>query len=257
MGSVRTTSLTGQDVSTKFIERPSPNFGERLTPNGITTLVIHYTGMKTCEDALTRLCDPCAEVSAHILIDEDGAAFRLVSDEKRAWHAGRGYWCGITDINSASIGIELVNPGHEHGYRPFPDEQVSTLTQICLALIEKYEIPAQNVVGHSDIAPGRKQDPGELFPWQQLANRGIGLWPNKDQPVNTDGTAWDDLAAIGYATPRNPAVSKDVLDPNTAEADVIMAFQRRFLPHNLSGNLDSATAQRIAAVRSHHPKSLI
>lgn len=237
--------------------RPSPNYGERVGLDGISMLVLHYTGMTSCEGALDRLCDPRTDVSAHFLIDEDGTTYRLVADENRAWHAGHAFWRGLTDINSASIGIELVNPGHEHGYRDFPDIQITALIELCYGLIDKHNIPAYGVVGHSDIAPGRKDDPGELFPWHQLASRQIGLWPDSDILPVSDGTAWDDLAEIGYASPHNTMRGSDVLNTDSAETDVIAAFQRRFLPQNLTGKLDSETLKQISRVRQIYSKSLI
>ena len=161
----------------KCIDRPSAKYGERRGRGQITMLVFHYTGMVSSDAALQRLCDPDAEVSAHLLIDEDGTAYRLVDDDKRAWHAGTSFWRGESDINSASIGIELVNPGHEYGYRAFPQPQLDALITVSQDLIDQYDIPATGIVGHSDIAPGRKSDPGELFPWEHLASCGIGLWP--------------------------------------------------------------------------------
>ncbi|MCB1531810.1 MAG: N-acetylmuramoyl-L-alanine amidase [Alphaproteobacteria bacterium] len=147
----------------------SPNFtarrGGHATPSMI---IIHYTDMKTGQEALERLCDPASEVSAHYVIEEDGRLFQLVDDDKRAWHAGASEWQGESDINSASIGIELVNPGHTWGYRAFPDVQIEVLIDLCRELMGKYDIPLNRILGHSDVAPGRKIDPGELFPWKQL-----------------------------------------------------------------------------------------
>lgn len=149
----------------------SPNFNERIGYAAPNMIVLHYTGMKTAKDALERLCDPAAEVSAHYVIDEDGTLYQLVDEEKRAWHAGVSKWDGETDINSASIGIELVNPGHEFGYRAFPAAQMEALAKLCKDIMTRHDI--QTVLGHSDIAPERKQDPGELFDWQWLADAGV------------------------------------------------------------------------------------
>lgn len=244
----------------QMIDRLSPNFGERHVLGDtakITMLVLHYTGMVTCDEALKRLCDPRAQVSAHILIDEDGTTYRLVADDKRAWHAGHAYWRGISDINSASVGIELVNPGHEHGYRQFPGAQVEALIETCIDLRAKYDIPDQGIVGHSDVAPGRKTDPGELFPWEQLSGEGVGLWPSTDTRSANNGNTWDDLAEIGYATPESPECGSPVLNPETAETDIILAFQRRFMPSNLTGVLDTSTLKQISSVREIYRKSLI
>lgn len=244
-------------VSIEIIDKPSPNFGDRPTGHKITMLVLHYTGMKSCDEALDRLCSPEVQVSAHLLVDEDGTVFRLVDDEKRAWHAGHGYWRGVTDVNSASIGIELVNPGHEFGYRAFPPPQIDVLSKICSNLVADYDIAPSNVVGHSDIAPSRKQDPGELFPWQHLAERGIGLWPDESLAPPPHGTTWDELMEIGYTAPGEGGTNSAASDMPVSEADVVMAFQRRFLPDNLTGVLDAVTATRISAVRQEYAKSLI
>lgn len=247
-------------MAIEFIDRPSPNHGQRIPPSRgeiITMLVIHYTGMTSAKVALDRLCDSRSQVSAHILIDEDGTAYRLVADDKRAWHAGRAYWRGTSDVNSASIGIELVNPGHEHGYGDFPENQINTLIDVCLPLIAKYSIQPCGIVGHSDVAPGRKEDPGERFPWERLATAGIGLWPSKEPNADHNGTAWDDLAAIGYAKPGDEARGAHILKPETAESDVIWAFQRRFLPQNLTGTLDAETHTQISLVQQAYSKSLI
>ena len=156
----------------------SPNWNERRLP--VWMVVLHYTGMPTAEEALERLTDAAAEVSAHYLIDEEGKVTRLVPEDKRAWHAGQAYWRGITDVNSASVGIELVNPGHEWGYRPFPQAQMEALIPLLADIVKRHKIPYANVVGHSDVAPARKDDPGELFDWPLLARykwpRHIEFW---------------------------------------------------------------------------------
>ena len=154
-------------------EQPSPNWNERELP--VSMVVLHYTGMQTADEALARLCDPAAKVSAHYLIDEDGTVTSLVPEEKRAWHAGNSYWRGITDVNSASVGIELANPGHEWGYRPFPEAQMEALLPLLANIMDRHDIPRGNVVGHSDVAPARKLDPGELFDWERLARLRLAL----------------------------------------------------------------------------------
>jgi len=220
-------------VSSQVTDHPSPNFGAR--PDGIVIdmLVIHYTGMRTGATALKWLCDPAAEVSAHYLIEEDGRLFRLVDEAERAWHAGAGLWRGDSNINDRSIGIELVNPGHEYGYRPFPAAQMAALIGLAGDILARHPIPAQNVVGHSDVAPMRKQDPGELFDWRALAAAGIGAWP--DAPG--DGEAGDVgalLTEIGY-------------DTNDLEL-ALVAFQRRYLPARVDGQLDADVLNQLAAV---------
>ena len=226
-------------------ERPSPNHGERLPEGGgavvVDMLVIHYTGMVPDARALDWLCDPTSHVSAHYFIDAAGAVCRLVPEERRAWHAGISAWRGATDINSRSIGIELANPGHEFGYRDFPTAQVDALITLAKDIVARHPIPPRNVVGHSDIAPARKIDPGERFPWRRLAEAGVGLWPKGDLwPDAGTGSGTDDISAMlaeyGY----------DV--ENNALADVIFAFQRHFRPEKLDGTADDETTRRLAAL---------
>ena len=218
----------------------SPNCNARKPEQGIEpvidTLLIHYTGMMPTTRALDWLCDPTSQVSAHYLIDEDGTTWQLVADDDRAWHAGVGAWRGWRDINSRSIGIELSNPGHDYGYRYFPAVQINALIGLSQGLIERHPIIARNVVAHSDISPARKIDPGELFPWAQLAAAGVGLWPlGSADPVSDADTA-STLQAIGYDLAENDL------------ATVISAFQRRFRPGNFDGIADPETRSRIASV---------
>ena len=156
-----------------IIDTPSPNFDERALP--VTMIVLHYTGMPDAASAIARLSDPEAKVSAHYVIAEDGQVVRMVDEAKRAWHAGKSFWRGVTDVNSASVGIEIVNPGHEFGYRPFPVAQIDALVALMQEITLRYRITRGNVVGHSDIAPARKEDPGELFPWERLAKLRLAL----------------------------------------------------------------------------------
>jgi N-acetylmuramoyl-L-alanine amidase len=222
-------------------DRPSPNFGHRGEPARIDMLVLHYTGMTSAEAAIERLCDLGARVSAHYVVDENGMTWRLVPEARRAFHAGVSCWEGETDLNAVSLGIEIVNPGHEWGYRPFPDAQMSSVEHLCRDLISRYSIPAHRIVGHSDIAPDRKRDPGELFDWPRLAIAGIGIWPGTDLP--RPGLAVDraqarcDLAAIGYC------VTGESLNAT------LLAFQRRFRPALCDGRLDAETAARLCEVR--------
>jgi N-acetylmuramoyl-L-alanine amidase len=214
-----------------MIERPSPNFDRRPPRTPIDMLVLHYTGMETAEIALARLCDPEAKVSAHYLVDEDGTVHRMVAEDHRAWHAGASFWRGETDINGRSIGIELVNPGHEFGYRPFPETQMAALKTLARDILARHPIPARNVVGHSDVAPRRKTDPGELFDWPRLAAAGIGLWP--EDALEEDGDATSLLAEFGYET-------VDI-------AKTIEAFQRHFRPARIDGVADGETLGRISS----------
>jgi len=229
----------------EVIDRPSPNFDARAAGQGVDILLLHYTGMPTAEAALARLCDPAAKVSAHYGIDEDGTCLRLVAEENRAWHAGVGVWAGATDINGRSIGIELINPGHEFGYRPFPEPQMASLIALCRDILSRYPIPPARVLGHSDVAPRRKQDPGEMFDWARLAAAGIGLWPG-DPPTAPSidmAEAQALLRRFGYAVP-----DTGVLDAETAA--VLTAFQRHFRPRDVSGVLDGETAARLRALVS-------
>jgi N-acetylmuramoyl-L-alanine amidase len=213
-------------------ERPSPNHGPRS--GAVDMLVLHYTGMTSAAAALDRLCDPAAQISAHYVINEDGTVWRLVPEERRAWHAGLSSWRGRSDVNDASIGIELVNPGHEFGYRPFPEPQIAALENLGCEILARHAIPPRNVVGHSDVAPQRKDDPGEFFPWPRLARAGIGLWPAPPMPPAPADLA-QALATIGYA-----------LDGHLAR--VVTAFQRRFRPARCDGIADDETSRLIAAV---------
>src|SRR5690606_11494193 len=160
----------------RYVETPSPNFDERNCRRPVDMVVLHYTGMPSAEAALKRLTDPQSKVSAHYVLDEDGTIYRLVPEDKRAWHAGVAFWRGIRDVNARSIGIELVNPGHEFGYREFPSAQIDALLELLADIGSRHEIMPGNYVGHSDIAPARKEDPGELFPWHRLAVAGFGRW---------------------------------------------------------------------------------
>jgi N-acetylmuramoyl-L-alanine amidase len=227
----------------QIAERPSPNFDARPGDGRVDILILHYTGMRCAKGALDRLCDSAAKVSAHYLIDEDGAVTRMVAEEKRAWHAGISSWRGRSDMNGASIGIELVNPGHEFGYRAFPKPQMATLKALAAEILGRHPIPARHVIGHSDVAPLRKQDPGEFFDWPGLSHAGIGFWPDFTARTPPKPVGLRDiqsfLAEIGYSCPQSGA-----LDATTTAA--ILAFQRHFRPERCDGVLDTETARRIA-----------
>jgi N-acetylmuramoyl-L-alanine amidase len=214
----------------KKVEMPSPNHDDRGGA-AIDMLVLHYTGMKSAAEALARLCDSSAKVSAHYTIDEDGTVYAHVPEARRAWHAGVAYWTGASDVNACSIGIELVNPGHEFGYRDFAESQIAALTTLCHSILMRHPIPSWRVLGHSDVAPARKDDPGELFPWQGLAKAGIGLWPQ----AAANGLGADGLARYGY-------------DPNAPADKVITAFQRHFRPKKLDGQWDSECGELLASL---------
>jgi N-acetylmuramoyl-L-alanine amidase len=223
------------------IERISPNHGPRPEPARIDMLVLHYTGMTTSADALERLCDPEARVSAHYVVEESGVIWRLVPENRRAFHAGVSCWEGERDLNAVSLGIEIVNPGHEWGYRPFPEAQMSSVERLCRDLIGRYSIPPHRVVGHSDIAPTRKSDPGELFDWASLARTGIGIWPPaKPAPSGfaiDSAEALADLSSIGYCANAE------------SQTPALVAFQRRFRQSCCDGRLDAETAARLSEVR--------
>lgn len=203
----------------------SPNWNARKQP--VSMVVLHYTGMQSADEALARLCDPAAEVSAHYLIDEDGIVTNLVAEDKRAWHAGASYWRGITDINSASVGIELVNPGHEFGYRPFPEPQMDALLPLLADIMDRHDIPRANVVGHSDVAPSRKQDPGEYFDWNRLGDLGLAL----ETPAAKMNLFYDNPGAFYLALER---FGYDISDGHA----VVRAFQRRWRPEIIDGIID-------------------
>lgn len=226
-------------------------------------LVLHYTGMKTGRAALERMCDPVAEVSAHYMVEVDGDIFQLVDEDKRAWHAGVASWEGQSDINSRSIGIEIVNGGHneplEDGTLPlFPEVQIDAVIELSQAIIERHGITPDRIVGHSDIAPGRKQDPGEHFPWSTLAEKGIGLYPVVSGSHKTSlqlmghGLA---VGAVGEAVERLREALRDIgYNAGNGEtydrdlADIVEAFQRHWVPDQVTGAADLRTLQMIAAV---------
>ncbi|WAT19157.1 N-acetylmuramoyl-L-alanine amidase [Aurantiacibacter sp. MUD11] len=207
-------------------EQLSPNFDERSLP--ISMVVLHYTEMKPVETALERMCDPEAKVSAHYCITEEGEVIRLVPENKRAWHAGLSYWRGHKDVNSASIGIELDHPGHALGYREFTDAQFEALVPLLGRIVKEHDIPRANVVGHSDVAPARKIDPGELFPWDRLAEYHLCLArPTKlerGDPFDNDASFYLALERFGY----------DITDGHKA----VEAFQRRWRPEMINGVVD-------------------
>ena len=221
-------------------ELPSPNWDARPDGVPIDMLVLHYTGMQSAQAALDRLRDPAARVSSHYVVDEDGAVWRLVAEERRAWHAGVSHWRGHETLNDRSVGIEIVNPGHEWGYRCFPALQMAAVCELCLAILDRHPIPARNVVGHSDVAPDRKQDPGELFDWPGLAVNGVGLWPDLSGDFTPVDDVWSALRTIGYAAATGTA--------DEELAVTLRAFQRHWRPDAVTGLADTATRARLQAV---------
>ncbi len=248
-----------------YIKRPSPNFDARTRP--IDLVVLHYTGMQDAAIALARLTDPAplagnypgpwqspdvladaplSRVSAHYVVDEAGGVHSLVPEEHRAWHAGVGSWEGEGDLNARAIGIEIANGGHDFGLPDFTDAQIDAVIRLLKDIFERWpQLNAKRVVGHSDIAPERKADPGEKFPWQRLASAGVSVWPSP-VPVNIDN---DDIAsdiqtqlgAIGYDVKQTGAM-------DNATHAALVAFQRRFRPSDISGAADEETRRLLVAV---------
>jgi N-acetylmuramoyl-L-alanine amidase len=243
-------------VAKKFV--PSPNHDAR--ESRIDMLLLHYTGMQTAEEALDRLKDRQAKVSCHYFVDEDGRTTQMVAEAQRAWHGGAGSWKGAVDINSRSIGIEIVNPGHEFGYRDFPDAQIDAVIALCRDIIKRRHIVSERVLAHSDVAPTRKKDPGEKFPWAKLAAAGIGLWVDaapitegRTLSANDRGGPVEDLQKqlikFGYGL----EVSR-LYDDNTRS--VVTAFQRHFRPERVDGLGDPSTVETLRhllmVLRAHH-----
>jgi N-acetylmuramoyl-L-alanine amidase len=228
------------------IEAPSPNFDPRTTPPDM--IVLHYTGMPTGEGALERLRDPAAKVSAHYVVEEDGRIFRLVPEERRAWHAGVSFWKGVRDINTASVGIEIVNPGHEFGYRPFPDAQIASVIGLVGDIRTRWTVENDRIVGHSDVAPDRKDDPGELFPWKRLAEAGHGLWveppaaPGAPLSEGEESTGVFALQA-GFTRLGYDCAPSGKFDAHTKA--VVTAFQRHWRPMKVDGIADGETRARL------------
>ena len=224
-----------------MIETPSPNFDERTLP--VSLLVLHYTGMPDAQSAIAWMANPDSKVSAHYVVMEDGNIIRMVDEAKRAWHAGQSFWRGISDVNSASIGIEIVNPGHEWGYRAFPDKQIDVLVPLIHDILQRHRITRGNVVGHSDIAPARKQDPGELFPWGKLARLRLALprpTRNLMDPHWSDSGFMLALERFGY----------DIAEPKAA----VTAFQRRFRPEQIDGVIDGECRALLLALLLPRPR---
>lgn len=225
-----------------IIQKKSPNFDERKSA-AVSMIILHYTGMKNAEEALERLTSEESKVSSHYTIDEDGIIYSHVDEKDRAWHAGVSSWRGIRDINSVSIGIEIVNPGHEFGYRDFPEVQIDAVKELCLDIQKRYEI--EDVLAHSDIAPDRKEDPGELFPWKKLSDSGVGVWPNISDEDMVKGLGIDVYKALndwGY-------------DAMKAK-NMLIAFQRHYVPEvfesGSSGQVCHLTRGRLYALLSQH-----
>lgn len=237
-------------MSLAIRELPSPNQDERPAGIPIDMLILHYTGMQTAQAAIDQLRSPDKQVSSHYVVDEDGAVLRLVPESRRAWHAGVSFWRGHQVLNGRSIGIEIVNPGHEWGYRDFPVLQLAAVCDLCIGIRSRHQIPQRNVVAHSDVAPDRKQDPGEKFDWEGLARNGVGIWPDGVPDLGTGAAVRDAaslrevraaLAAIGYR-----AGQEGPLDP--ALSTILRAFQRHWRPEAINGQADAGTLARLLGV---------
>lgn len=224
---------------------PSPNFGPRPDGQNIELLILHYTGMPDDDQALSWLRNPKSQVSCHYYVHQNGELLQLVSEDARAWHAGVSSWKGINDINSCSIGVEIANPGHNHGYHAFTDVQVEAITDLCQDIMRRHTIRPEHVLAHSDIAPERKEDPGELFPWAYLAENGIGHFvapkPQGDGRFFQLGDEGDPVAALqamfqlyGYECPQSGHYC-------TATYAIVCAFQRHFRPELVDGIADQST----------------
>jgi N-acetylmuramoyl-L-alanine amidase len=231
---------------------PSPNHGERRGYRRPNCLILHYTGMPTGEAALRALTDPAFEVSAHYLIWEDGLIDQLVAENDRAWHAGKASWKGEGDLNSASIGIEIVNPGHDGGSPPFPKPQIEATIALARDICARFTIAPDRVLAHSDVAPARKRDPGEAFPWARLWRGGVGHWtepaPLSGPPLFADEEEGPPvramqamLALYGYGVEIT-----GVYDRQTRQ--VVAAFQRHFRPEQVDGEADASTAATLKAL---------
>jgi N-acetylmuramoyl-L-alanine amidase len=228
-----------------ILQSPSPNRNARAAGKTIRYVVLHYTGMPEPDESRAWLCESKSEVSAHFLIERSGRIWQLVTEAERAWHAGVSSWQGETDMNSVSVGIELVNRGHQWGYQEFPAPQISACAELVQDIMRRHNIPERNILGHSDIAPQRKEDPGELFPWQELARQGIGFWPEEKTEENATPLSLTDarvlLRTIGYDCALDGEY--DMLLRR-----VLLAFQRHWLPRHLSGLADAKTTARLRAV---------
>jgi N-acetylmuramoyl-L-alanine amidase len=231
-------------------QEPSPNHNERDPAKPVDILLLHYTGMASGEGAVRWLCNPVSRVSSHYVVFEDGRTVQLVDEGRRAWHAGQSYWAGETDLNTRSVGIEIVNPGHEWGYRPFPDGQIEAVIALCGGILARHPIPPERVLAHSDVAPLRKEDPGELFPWQRLFEAGIGHWvppspivPGPFLQVGDHGpgvgSLKQNLRRYGYG------IGEDSQFDAGTDA-VVVAFQRHFRPEKVDGVADVSTVATLA-----------
>ena len=229
--------------------RPSPNHTERRGTNRPDMIVLHYTGMTNAAAAIERLCDPAAEVSAHYVVDMTGEASCLVPETRRAWHAGQAAWGGVTDVNSHSIGIEIVNPGHELGYPPFGEMQMQSVEALIAGAMDRWAIPPERVVGHACVSPGRKIDPGEKLDWRRLARKGLAVWldPEPGSTDTADAAAFREaVRGIGYPVPEADTWSPEMLA-------VWRSFAMRFLPAMAHGRPFSAGVAHATRIADRWP----
>lgn len=274
----------------KIIQRPSPHFNERTLD--VDSIIIHYTDMRSADETLAWFSNPLAHVSSHYLIDQEGHIYQVVEEDKRAWHAGESYWQGCTDLNSCSIGIELDNLGHSYGYHPFPEAQIDALLMLCEDIRTRWPIPPFRILGHSDVAPCRKQDPGHLFPWEKLARAGLGLWPTKYDELTHPGLPRSQRSLamtipssiICRSAPRSDHPEASLRDPQkrgeaiqkispstmsilieglekigyetVSPSHTLLAFQRHFQPHKLDGIADQETFSLLQALLKTQEKHI-
>jgi N-acetylmuramoyl-L-alanine amidase len=238
---------------------PSPNFGERKDGRRPDMIILHYTGMLTASAALEHLRTPASQVSAHYFVFEDGRVVQMVPESKRAWHAGAAVWAGESDINSCSIGIEIANPGHDYGYPDFPKRQIAAVTALCRGILTRNTIPPERVLGHSDVAPARKRDPGEKFPWRTLHDSGVGNWVKPARITAGELLALGDrgdavstmqrsLSEYGYGVAVNG-------NYDSAMHETVAAFQRHFRPERIDGVSDISTRSTLKDLLAHRGRS--
>jgi N-acetylmuramoyl-L-alanine amidase len=236
---------------------PSANYGDRRHNRTPDMIVLHYTGMESAEGALVRLCKAGTEVSAHYVVLEDGRIVQCVPEALRAWHAGTASWAGESDINSCSIGVEIVNGGHDWGYPDFPGRQIAAVIALCRGIMIRRGIASHRVLAHSDVAPGRKKDPGEKFPWRLLASSGVGHWVRPERIVRSEALTLgasgdavlalqDKLSVYGYAAPRTGQY-------DAVTMEVVTAFQRHFRPERVDGVADYSTLATLQALVESRP----
>ncbi len=239
-------------VPPTMIQLPSPNHDARPPGQAVDILVLHYTAMADAAGALAILRNPDAKVSAHYLIDEDGTIYQMVPEARRAWHAGVSHWAGASDINARSIGIELANPGPGPNARPFAEPLMQALEKLAHDILGRHPIPPARVLGHSDVAPARKQDPGETFDWRRLAAAGIGLWPTDVRPLAAQtlgpGDVGEAVSALQVELARFGFGAVNTGHYDAATAEIITAFQRHWRPARVSGIADAQTQDLLAAL---------